>query len=290
MAGGTMSATGSVNRWRDTALLLPAIAVLAALFIGPMIYFFIVSFFKVSLFKVVPAFDLGNYAKVLTSYGAPILFTMGISLLIAGLTTALAFVVAHLIWTRGRRFSAFLLAATLLTLFGGYLVKIYAWRTILGRDGIINNTLVSLGVVDAPIEALLYSPFAVVLVLISYLLPFAILPLYGALRSIDPRSIEAARDLGASSWGAVRDAVLPRCVPALVTAFALCFLVTAGDYVTPRMVGGTQTMMMGNFIESQFGLRMNVPLGAAMTYLTILCSVTVITAVWFALKTVLRPK
>ena len=275
---------------RDTALILPAVAVLGALFIGPMIYFLIVSFFKVSLFKIVPVPGVSNYVKVLSSYGVPILFTMAISFMIATLTTALAFVVAHLIWTRGRRFSAFLLAATLLTLFGGYLVKIYAWRTILGRDGIVNNTLVGLGIVDAPIEALLYSPFAVVLVLVSYLLPFAILPLYGALRSIELRSIEAARDLGASPWGAVRDAVLPRCVPALVTAFALCFLVTAGDYVTPRMVGGTQTMMMGNFIESQFGLRMNVPLGAAMTYLTILCSVAVIATVWVALKTVLRPK
>ena len=275
---------------RDTALILPAVAVLGALFIGPMIYFLIVSFFKVSLFKIVPVPGVSNYVKVLSSYGVPILFTMVISFMIATLTTALAFVVAHLIWTRGRRFSAFLLAATLLTLFGGYLVKIYAWRTILGRDGIVNNTLVGLGIVDAPIEALLYSPFAVVLVLVSYLLPFAILPLYGALRSIELRSIEAARDLGASPWGAVRDAVLPRCVPALVTAFALCFLVTAGDYVTPRMVGGTQTMMMGNFIESQFGLRMNVPLGAAMTYLTILCSVAVIATVWVALKTVLRPK
>jgi spermidine/putrescine transport system permease protein len=290
MGGSAMSLNVAMLLRRDTALILPAAAVLGALFIGPMIYFLVVSFFKVTLFKIVPVLGLANYVKVVSSYGVPILFTVGISFLIATLTTALAFVVAHLIWTRGRRFSAFLLAATLLTLFGGYLVKIYAWRTILGRDGIINNTLVGLGVVDAPIEALLYSPFAVVLVLVSYLLPFAILPLYGALRSIELKSIEAARDLGASPWAAVRDAVLPRCVPALVTAFALCFLVTAGDYVTPRMVGGTQTMMMGNFIESQFGLRMNVPLGAAMTYLTILCSVAVITAVWFALKSVLRPK
>ncbi|QRM57672.1 ABC transporter permease [Sinorhizobium sp. BG8] len=285
-----MNVATPLSAGRNGALILPAVAVLAGLFIGPMIYFLIVSFFKVSLFKIVPAFDLGNYAKVLGAYGVPILFTMAISFLIASITTVLAFVVAHLIWTRGRGFSGFLLAATLLTLFGGYLVKIYAWRTLLGRDGIVNNTLVGLGIVREPIEALLYSPIAVVLVLVSYLLPFAILPLYGALRSIETKTIEAARDLGASPWVAVRDAVLPRCVPALVTAFALCFLVTAGDYVTPRMVGGTQTMMMGNFIESQFGLRMNVPLGAAMTYLTIIVSVAVISLVWIALKTVLRPK
>lgn len=285
-----MSSGSDTLARRDTALLLPAVLVLATLFIGPMIYFLVVSFFRVSLFKVTPGFDFANYIKVLTSYGGPILFTIAISFLIAALTTTLAFVVAHLIWTRGPRFSGLLLAATLLTLFGGYLVKIYAWRTLLGRDGIINNTLVGLGLVSQPIEAILYSPFAVVMVLTSYLLPFAILPLYGALRSIEPRSIEAARDLGAGPWGAMRDAVLPRCVPALVTSFALCFLVAAGDYVTPRMVGGTQTMMMGNFIESQFGLRMNVPLGAAMTYLTILCSIAVIAIVWGVLKLVLRPK
>lgn len=285
-----MSDGAPLSLKRDGALLLPAAAVLAGLFIGPMLYFLVVSFFKVSLFKIVPGFDLGNYAKVVGSYSPPILFTMGIGFLIASVTTVLAFIVAHLIWTRGRRFSGILLAATLLTLFGGYLVKIYAWRTLLGRDGIVNNTLVGLGIVREPIEVLLYSPVAVVLVLVSYLLPFAILPLYGALRSIEEKTIEAARDLGASPWGAVRDAVLPRCVPALVTAFALCFLVTAGDYVTPRMVGGTRTMMMGNFIESQFGLRMNVPLGAAMTYLTITASIAVIALVWLALKTVLRPK
>ncbi|CAN7489259.1 ABC transporter permease [Rhizobium sp. LjRoot30] len=285
-----MSGGATISPARNSVLLLPAVAVLVGLFIGPMVYFFIVSFFKVSLFKIVPTVNLGNYLKVLGDYAVPIAFTMAISFLIATITTVLAFFVAHLIWTRGPRFSGFLLGATLLTLFGGYLVKIYAWRTILGRDGIVNNTLVGLGAVREPIEALLYSPFAVVLVLISYLLPFAILPLYGALRSIEMKTIEAARDLGASPWGAVRDAVLPRCVPALVTAFALCFLVTAGDYVTPRMVGGTQTMMMGNFIESQFGLRMNVPLGAAMTYLVITVSVAVIAAVWFLLKAVLRSK
>ncbi len=275
---------------RDAPLLAPAIAILGLLFIGPMIYFFIVSFFRVSLFKVVPAFDLANYVKVMSAYAMPILFTMGMSFLIATLTTILGFIVAHLIWTRGPRFSAFLLAATLLTLFGGYLVKIYAWRTLLGRDGIVNNTLGAFGIVREPIDALLYSPFAVILVLVSYLLPFAILPLYGALRAIEMRSIEAARDLGASPWRALCDAVLPRCVPALVTAFALSFLVAAGDYVTPRMVGGTQTMMMGNFIESQFGLRMNMPLGAAMTYLTIVSSVIVIALVWTILRLTMRPK
>ena len=136
----------------------------------------------------------------------------------------------------------------------------------------MNATLTGLGITDAPIDALLYSPLAVVLVLISYLLPFAILPIYGSLRPIDPTSLEAARDLGANPWGVLRDAVLP------------------GDYVTPRMVGGTRTMMMGNFIESQFGLRMNMPLGAAMTFSTLLTSVAVIVAAGLGMRTLLRAR
>lgn len=276
--------------WRDPALMTPAAAVLGLLFIAPLIWFFVVSFWEVKLFKVVPGVSLSNYAKVITDYVGPIAFTAAISAAIAVVTTVLAFVVAHLIWTRGGILGAFLLGATLLTLFGGYLVKIYAWRTILGREGIINSSLMGLGVIDQPIDALLYSPTAVALVLTSYLLPFAILPLYGALRAIDPVSLEAARDLGASPYAVLRDGVLPLCVPALTTSFALCFLVTAGDYVTPRLVGGTQVLMMGNFIESQFGLRMNVPLGAAMTFTTLVTSTAVIIAAWLGLRHLLRAK
>jgi len=275
---------------RRNVLLMPAAAVFGLLFLGPMLYFFVVSFFRVSLFVVIPAFDFDNYHRVFSHYGLPVLFTMGIAAVIASFATALGFVVAHLIWSRGGRFGAFLLGATLLTLFGGYLVKIYAWRTILGREGIVNNSLVGLGITGQPVDALLYSPFAVILVLVSYLLPFTILPLFGALRAIEPTSLDAARDLGASPRRVLLDAVLPRCVPAILTAFALSFLIAAGDYVTPRMVGGTQTMMMGNFIESQFGLRMNVPLGAAMMYSTLITSVAVIAVLWLVLRSALRPK
>lgn len=276
--------------WRDAALLGPAAAVLGFLFVLPLIWFLVVSFYRVQMFQVIPDASFANYAKVLTEYAGPIAFTAAIATGIAAITTVLAFVVAHTMWARGGAFGAFLLGATLLTLFGGYLVKIYAWRTILGREGIINSTLVGLGILDQPIDALLYSPTAVVLVLVSYLLPFAILPLYGALRAVDPVSLEAARDLGASPAGVLRDAVLPLCVPSLITSFALCFLLTSGDFVTPRLVGGTRTLMMGNFIESQFGLRMNVPLGAAMTFSTLLTSICVIGAAWAGLRHLLRAK
>ena len=271
-------------------MLLPAAAVLGLLFVAPLLWFFVLSFYRVSLFEIVPEASLANYTTVLRDYGDAVLYTAGVSFVIAAITTTLAFFVAHLIWSRGDRLGNVLLVATLLTLFGGYLIKIYAWRTILGREGIVNLTLTQLGLVSQPIDALLYSPLAVALVLVSYLLPFAILPIYGALRTIDPTSLEAARDLGAGPFGVLRDAVLPLCVPALLSAFALCALVTAGDYVTPRMVGGTQVRMMGNFIEAQFGLRMNLPLGAAMSFTTLATSLAVVVAAGFGLRALLRPR
>lgn len=271
-------------------LLAPAAATLLLLFVSPLIYFFIVSFFRVSLFNLVPAFSAANYLKVLSDYGDSIAFTLGIGIVIAGLTVTLAFIIAHLVRFRGGRWGAFVLACTMLTLFGGYLVKIYAWKTILGREGIINNGLMAIGAIQQPLDVLLYSPVAVVLTLVNYLLPFAVLPIYGALRSVDITTIEAARDVGASPYRVLHDVVLPRCIPALVTAFALCFLLTAGDYVTPRLVGGARSVMIGTFIEGQFGIRMNLPLGAAMTFSILVTAALVIAAFWFGLRWRLRPR
>jgi spermidine/putrescine transport system permease protein len=271
-------------------LLAPAAVVLVLLFISPLIYFLVVSFFRISLFNLVPAFSAVNYLKVAADYSDSIAFTIGIGILIALLTVILAFIIAHLIRFRGGRWGAFVLACTMLTLFGGYLVKIYAWKTILGREGIINNGLMALGVIGQPLDALLYSPLAVVLTLVNYLLPFAVLPIYGALRSIDITTIEAARDVGASPYRVLHDVILPRCIPALVTAFALCFLLTAGDYVTPRLVGGARSVMIGTFIESQFGIRMNLPLGAAMTFSILAAAALVIAMFWGGLRWRLRPR
>ena len=150
------------------------------------------------------------------------------------------------------------------TLFGGSLMKIYAWRTILGTEGVLNTALIGAGLIDQPITVLLFSPPAVVLTLIHFLLPFAILPVYAALRGIADIEIEAARDLGAPPWKILRDVVVPRARSGLVAAFALCLLVAIGDYVTPILVGGTMSMY-GQMIAPTFGNFMNWPLGAAMS-------------------------
>jgi spermidine/putrescine transport system permease protein len=120
-------------------------------------------------------------------------------------------------------------------------------------------------VIATPFTALLYSPPAVVVTLIHFLVPFAILPIYGSMRGISDIELEAARDLGAGRLNILNGILVPRCRPGLIAAFVFCFLIASGDYVTPLLVGGKMTML-GNLIAIQFGQNANWPLGAAMSY------------------------
>src|SRR5690606_20346976 len=124
---------------------------------------------------------------------------------------------------------------------------------------------------------------AVVLTLTYFLLPFAVLPIYGAMRAIDDATMEVARDLGATPIRTVRDIVVPQCEGGIMLAFTLAFLISAGDYVTPRFVGGG-TAMMGHFIEMQFSFGFNWPMGAAMSFFTLAASLLIILAFRTALR------
>jgi spermidine/putrescine transport system permease protein len=261
-------------RWLPT---VPAAVVFAGLFLAPLGYFFVISFWSVKARVMRPDFTAENYLDAVLQYGAIGLHTLAIAAAIALLTTGIAFGFAYLIRFKAGRLGPLLLFLTLTTLFGGYLVKIYAWKSILGLDGILNKALMGVGLLETPSPAFLYNAGAVVVTLVYFLLPFAILPIYGALRAVREATVEAARDLGASPWQALRDIVLPQCEAGLIAAFTLAFLISAGDYVTPRFVGGG-TAMMGHFIELQFSLGFNWPLGAAMSFTTLAASLLVVLA------------
>jgi spermidine/putrescine transport system permease protein len=262
-------------------LVAPAAAVFLLLFAVPLLYFLVLSFWQVAFYRLVPTFTLANYAQALTRYPDVGLATVLVALATAALTTALGFVYAMVARFAAGRWGEPLLFLAVLTLFGGYLMKIYAWKTILGNEGLLNSALVSSGIVDRPIAALLYSPGAVVVTLVHLLLPFAILPVYGAMRGVSPIELEAARDLGARPWRVVRDVLVPRCRAGVVGAFAATFLLAAGDYVTPLLVGGKMTMI-GNLIAPQFGQWFNWPLGAAMSFVMLAMALVVLALANFA--------
>ena len=250
---------------RQDWLLMPAAVIFLDAFVAPQLYFLVISFWSVRARIMRPDFTLKNYIATWTDYYDAMGSTLLIALAIGALTTLLALGFAYAIRFKCGRFETPLLFLALITLFGGYLVKIYAWKSILGREGILNQFLLWTGLVDQPLDALLYSVNAVVITLTYFLLPFAILPIYGNLRAIRPATIEAARDLGAGRWAVLRDIVIPQCEKGIVIAFTFAFLITAGDYVTPRFVGGGAAMM-GHFIELQFSLGFNWPMGSAMAF------------------------
>ena len=268
---------------RRSLPLAPAAAVFAGLFVLPLSFLFAVSFWKKTMFAVAPDFVIDGYARAIAEYWEVGLNTMAIALATGVLTTALAFLFAYVIRFKAGRWGDALLFLTLVTLFGGYLVKIYAWKSILGTTGLLNSGLLALGIVEEPVGIFIYNAGAVVVALVHFLLPLAVLPLYAAMRNIRDITLEAAQDLGAGPLQVLLGIVLPQCRAGLLAAFAFSFLIAVGDYITPLFLGGTGGAMIGMFIANAFSIRFDWPLGSALAFLTMGLSLTVVLVARLAL-------
>lgn len=251
---------------RVILLLAPSFAVLIGIFAIPVLLLFAVSFWSVKTFRLQPDFSFAAWKRFFTVYGDLTLYTLAVGFAVGLFCTLLGFVFAYAARFKAGRFGDLLLVATLITLFGGYLVKIYAWKSILGADGLLNQALMGIGLTSEPLAFLIYSRGAVILALVHFLLPFAILPIYAALRNVSEATIEAARDLGASAGQVLMRVIVPQCLPGLFSAFAFCFLLAAGDYVTPMLLGGTSGSMLGQFVLLEFSTNFNWPAGSAMSF------------------------
>ena len=256
-------------------LVAPSALVFCVLFIAPMAFFVVVSFWRVEYFEMSTEPTIANYRDVFANYWRVMGFTVVLATATALLTTVLGFVFSFLARFRAGEWAQALLFIVLVTLFGGYLMKIYAWKTILGNEGVLNSALMAAGIISSPITSLLYSPQAVVVTLMHFNLPFAVLPIYASMRGIADSEVEAARDLGAGRWPVLSTVIVPRCQSGIVAAFSFVFLMVAGDYVTPLLVGGKQTMI-GNLIAPQFGAQFNWPLGAAMSMVMLIAAMVII--------------
>ena len=174
--------------------------------------------------------DAGNYREALSDEIYRTLFaqTIATAALAAAVTTVIAYAFAHAIRFHLRRHQEPLLFLVVVALFSGYLVRIYAWRTILGDQGVINSALLALGIVSEPLSFLLFSRVATTITLVNFLVPLAVLPIYAALQNVRDEEIEAARDLGASAAGAFWRVTLPLAWGGVFAAFALTFIIAAG--------------------------------------------------------------
>ena len=252
-------------------LLSPTMAIMAVVTVAPMGLLALTSLTAATGPVLAGGASLSHYAEVLGRAGYRALFwrSIGISALVTAATVLLAYPMAYFVaFHAGRRKFAhsktiWMIALTI-PFWTSYLLRVFAWKIILGYGGVINSALLSLHLISQPLGALLYNPFAVVVTLTHAWAAFAILPIYVSLEKIDRSLLEAATDLGDGPIRRFLRITLPLSMPGVIGAAILIFVPTTGDYVTPTLVGGPQGAMIANVIAVQFERVGNWPLGAAL--------------------------
>ena len=214
--------------------------------------------FEPSLEHYEKAASVGNYWRILQS-SAVTAFTVALA------ATALAYPIAYFLAFRAGSRANLYIILLLVPFWTSYLLRVMAWKLLLGNNGVINSALTGLGFIDEPLKGLLYSRNTVIITLVYVWIPFAMLPILAVLGRIDVRLHDAAADLFASPFQQFRRVTLPLSVPGLAAAFLMVFIPTIGEYVTPLLVGGTAGLMYGNIIQDFFTRSGNWPLGSALS-------------------------
>ena len=251
--------------------LIPGGLWLALLFAVPLGIVIAISFGTVDdLGGAVYGWNPGNYADVFDPLFIPVLLrSVGYALATAALCLAIGYPVAYYVARFGGRYKNVLIALVVLPFFVNYLVRTYAWFTILADEGIANGVLKDLfGVVD-PVQ-FINTPYAVIGGLIYGYAAFMILPIYGALDRMDPALIEAGKDLYGSGWQTFRHVTWPTTFQGVLAGCVLVFLPAVGDFVSAQILGGKNTYMIGNLLQQQFFGAENWPFGAALTVVLML--------------------
>jgi len=226
---------------------------------------------------VQPGFTLQHYRRFFDPlYLAILQRTLVWSLVCTAVCLLLGYPVAYLV-ARAGRWRAALLFLVVLPFWTSFLVRTFAMIFLLRDSGLVNNVLLRLGLIDAPLT-LLYTPFAVLLGLVYGFLPFMILPIYASLEKLDPTLLEAAETLGATPLAGFRRITLPLSLPGVVAGCFLVFIPAMGSFLTSDLLGGAKQLMIGNLIQNQFAAARNWPFGSAASFVVtalVLVAVTV---------------
>jgi spermidine/putrescine transport system permease protein len=251
--------------------IFPITAILIVFFLVPTLIFFLNSFFVGQVFQIRHELTLDNYIYTLTStvYRKVTLNSFVVGSLVAVFSVLLSYPLAYFLTfriTKGRNLILFLVVISLLS---GYLVRVYAWRTFLGTQGLINTFLMWVGIIDEPLLFLLFSRLAVIITLTNIFVPFTLLPILSSLANISPGLIEAAKDLGAKPFTAFLKVTLPLSLTGVIAGFVYTFVLASWDYITPELVGGNTGMMIGRSIANQFVRVGNWPLGSSISFVVL---------------------
>ncbi len=236
------------------------------------------SFWTVRDGFIVRDWTLQNYAKLFQNpiYAQVLFRSMRIAAGVTLLSLLLGYPVAYYMSFHAGIRKDLLYQLVIVPLWVSYLVRGYAWKTILGSEGVLNGFLQYLHITHAPVSFFLYSPFAVVLMLTHIYTPFVFLPLYASLEHIPRNLIEASHDLGATPRATFFRVVLPLSLPGLLAGATFAFVLTLGDFLAPQLVGGPSSIMIANIVQSLFGTAYDWPLGAAISVLILALTVSLL--------------
>ena len=256
--------------------LLYALLMLAA----PLAMVVTFSFWSQNYLDLDTTITLKNYRDAWTKpiYRVLIMRSLNISIMVTIVTVLLAFPMAYFLSFRVKRHKALWLFLITIPFWTSYLLRVFLWKVILGYNGVLNSALMGLGIIDEPMTFILYNVNAVVITLAHAWAPFAILPIFVELERIDRSLLEAAEDLGDGPVRRFFRVTLPLAMPGVMAATLIVLIPTVGDFITPKLVGGREGLMISNMIQIQFGKANNAPLGAALaiTSMVIVASISLV--------------
>lgn len=255
------------SRAYKSLISLPPLLWVGLFLLLPYALMFAHSFWTVRDGFIVHEWNLQNYKTLLTNpvYVQVLFRTMRIAASVTLLSLFLGYPLAYYLSFHSGARKELLYQLVIVPLWVSYLVRGYAWKTILGSDGVLNGFLQYLHLTHEPVSALLYSPFAVVLVLTHIYTPFVFLPIYAALEHIPRPLVEASQDLGASPTKTFLRVILPLSMPGLLAGATFAFVLSLGDFLAPLLVGGASGTMIANIVQSLFGAAYDWPLGATIS-------------------------
>ena len=255
---------------RGYALISPPLIYSLVMLAAPLALVVLLSLWSQNYLELDRTFRLDNYIEATTEPLYQLLLTR--SLVISGIVTIctviLAYPIAYYVAMFGGKAKSLLLLLITIPFWTSYLIRIFLWKVILGYNGVINGSLMGMGIIEEPLTFILYNANAVVLTLAHAWAPFAILPIYVSLTKFDKSLLEAARDLGDNAFQRFIRVTLPLSMPGVIAATLVVFIPTVGDYVTPKLLGGTDGLMIANMIQVQFGKANNAPLGSALAIIS----------------------
>jgi len=257
------------SRAYKCAVTLPPLLWVSLFLLVPYALMFAYSFWSVSPAQtIVHSWSISNYRDLLSHdvYRQTLLRSAWIATRVMIFSLLLGYPVAYLLSFHAGGRKNLLYQLVIIPLWVSYLVRAYAWKTILGTDGVLNTSMQYLHLTNHPLQFLLYSPFAVVLTLTHIYTPFTFLPVYAAMEHIPRNLVEASHDLGASRLQTFGRVILPLSIPGVLAGATFAFVLSFGDFLAPLLLGGPSGIMISNIVVSLFGAAYNWPLGAAISF------------------------